>query len=193
MAKRAPVYTMSGFMRRLPWISGLVLVAGIVTFAIVFFGNTADPEPTPPPRPNSQQQAAPAEEAAQKTVPLDPMARRVAGQFILTAVARENLRLAWKLSGPDIRQNLTLKEWLTGNIPVQYYPADAIDKAPMKIDESFKDSALLEVAILPKAGAKIRGQVFFIGLKKIGKGKNARWVVNYFAPRAAPAIPVAPE
>jgi hypothetical protein len=180
-------------MRRLPWISGLVLVAGIVTFTIVFFGNTADSEPTPAPPPNSQQQAAPVEEAAQKTVPLDPQARRVAGQFILTAVARENLRLAWKLSGPDIRQNLTLKEWMTGNIPVQYYPADAIDKAPMKIDESFKDSALLEVAILPKEGAKIRGQVFFIGLKKIGKGKNARWVVNYFAPRAAPAIPVAPE
>jgi hypothetical protein len=193
MAKRAPIYSKRGIIRWLPWASGLVLVAGAVTFLIVFFGNTADPLPESSPAPNSAQTPAAVEDPVQKTVPLDPKARRVAGQFILTAVARENLHLAWKLSGPDIRQNLTLKEWLTGNIPVQYFPADAIDRAPMKVDESFADSALLEVALLPKAGADIRGQVFFIGLKKVGRGKDARWVVNYFAPRSAPAIPVAPD
>lgn len=192
MAKRAPFYSKQGIIRWLPWASGLVLVAGTVTFLIVFFGNTAEPLPEAT-RAQGDGTTAAAPEPVQKTVPLDPKARRVAGEFILTAVARENLRKAWTLAGPDIRQNLTLKEWLTGNIPVQYFPADAIDRAPMKVDESFATSALLEVALLPKDSADIRGQVFFVGLQKVGKGKQARWVVNYFAPRSAPAVPVAPE
>ena len=32
------------FARMAPWISALVLVAGIVTFLLVFFRNTAKPE-----------------------------------------------------------------------------------------------------------------------------------------------------
>jgi hypothetical protein len=68
---------------------------------------------------------------------------------------------------------------------VQYYPADAIDTATFKIDESHPSEALLEVALVPKKGAEVKPQIFFIGLKKV-KGK---WLVNYWAPRSSIAVP----
>jgi hypothetical protein len=179
-------------LRWLPWVSALVLVAGIVAvIAVAVGGDTSTSEQPLPPPEVAETLAAPT--PAPENLPLDPKARLVAGQFILTAVARENLRAAWKLAGPDIRQSLTLKQWLTGNIPVPYYPADAIDQAPLSVTESKKNKALVEVAILPKEGTEVRGQVFFIGLEAIGKGEQRRWVVNYFAPSSAPAFPVTPD
>jgi hypothetical protein len=41
------------------------------------------------------------------------------------------------------------------------------------------------VALVPKEGAEVKPQIFFIGLKKV-KGK---WMVNYWAPRAGVSIP----
>ena len=32
-------------------------------------------------------------------------------------------------------------------------------------------------------------QTFFITVKKFGKGANARWMVDYFAPYAPPVVP----
>ena len=39
------------------------------------------------------------------TVPLPPEARQIAVQFIKTAVVRKNLREAWAISGPSIKQD----------------------------------------------------------------------------------------
>ena len=41
------------------------------------------------------------------------------------------------------------------------------------------------MALLPKGSAKVKPQIFFIGLKKTG----THWRVNYWVPRAAPAVP----
>ena len=46
------------------------------------------------------------------------------------------------------------------------------------------------MALLPKDAAKVKPQIFYIGLKKVGKGRS-RWLVNYWVPRAAPAVPTA--
>lgn len=81
------------------------------------------------------------------------------------------------------------KQWLTGNIPVVYYPAKEIDKATFKVDKSYPEEAILEMALLPKDTKEAKPQVFYIGLKKAGKGTAARWMVNYWVPRAAPQIP----
>ena len=86
---------------------------------------------------------------------------------------------------------MSKREWLTGNIPVVYYPAKQIETATFKVDESYPGEAILEVALLPKDAAKVKPQVFFIGLKKVGKGTAAHWQVNYWVPRAAPQIPTA--
>ena len=168
----------------LPWVAGLVLVAGIVAFLVVYVGNTAEPIESK----ITDRESVPAQVATkQKSVPLDPAARRTAGEFILTAVVRKNLGRSWELTHPELRQGLTRKEWLTGNIPVQFYPAEAIDKASFKIDESHKTDAVLEVALIPKQGAGVKPQIFFIGLKK----NAGHWQVNYWAPRSSPSLPQA--
>jgi hypothetical protein len=167
--------------RQASLLAGLVLTAGVVAFTVAYFGDTGRSLETPL-----------SDEPAQvftprKQVPLDKEARRVAGRFILTAVAREDLGASYDLAHPELRQGMTKQEWLTGNIPVVYYPAKAIETATFKVDESYADEAILEVALLPKESARIKPQIFFIGLKKTGE----RWRVHYWVPRAAPAVPSA--
>ena len=169
--------------RSVTFLSGLILVAGVVAVAVAWIGDTGTSQETPL-----------SEEPAQvftprKQVPLDVEARKVAGRFILTAVARENLGASYALAHPELRQGMTKREWLTGDIPVVYYPAKAIETATFKVDESYADEAILEVALLPKEASKVKPQVFFIGLKKVGKGAAGRWQVNYWVPRAAPQVP----
>jgi len=169
--------------RSLTLLSGLILVAGVVAFTVAWVGDTGTSQETP--LSNEPAQVF----TPRKQVPLDVEARRVAGRFILTAVARENLGASYQLVHPELRQGLTKQEWLTGNIPVVYYPAKEIETARFKVDESYADEAILEVALLPKEASKVKPQVFFIGLKKAGEGAAARWQVYYWVPRAAPQIP----
>ncbi|MDQ3065818.1 MAG: hypothetical protein M3R12_01525 [Actinomycetota bacterium] len=164
-------------------LSGLILIAGLVAFAVAWIGDTGTSQET-------QLSNRPAQiYTPRKQVPLDKEARQVAGRFILTAVARENLGASYDLVHPELRQGMTRKEWLTGNIPVVYYPATALETATFKVDESYANEAILEVALLPKDPEKVKPQIFYIGLKKSGAGTAARWRVNYWVPRAAPAVP----
>jgi hypothetical protein len=169
--------------RSLTLLSGLILVAGVVAFTVTWIGDTGSAQETPLSNQPAQVYTP------RRQVPLDVEARKVAGRFILTAVARENLGESYGLVHPELRQGMTRKEWLTGDIPVVYYPAEEIDKATFKVDESYPDEAILEVALLSKDARKAKPQVFYIGLKKTGKGAAARWLVNYWVPRAAPQIP----
>jgi hypothetical protein len=168
--------------KALPWIAGLVLIAGIVAFGTVYVFDTGDSVESK----IVDRETGPAIVAEDReNVALDPEARRVAGEFILTAVARRNLADSYGITHPELRQGLSLKQWRSGNIPVQFYPADAIDTATFKIDESYPDEAVLQVALVPKEGAAVKPQIFYIGLKKV-KGE---WLVYYWAPRSGIAIP----
>ena len=169
--------------RRLLVLASFVLAAGIVAVMVTFFRNTADPVPN-----RVTNQPANLLPKPGKRVELSREARRVAGMFILTAVGRDNLAKSWPLVHPTLKQGMTRRQWLTGNIPVQYYPVNTLDLAPMHIEESYERSAMLQVALLPKKGANIKPQVFFLGLKKIGNGKSARWLVDYWAPYSSPGM-----
>ena len=127
--------------------------------------------------------------APQIPAPISAEAKRIAVQFVETAVARKNLAQAWNLVGPNLRGGLTRKEWLTGNNPVVPYPISVLDVAPFKVDQSFKDSALLEVALIPKQGSGIKSQDFYLGLVKVGHGTSARWVVDNWVPRSSALLP----
>jgi hypothetical protein len=177
------------FQQRVFWVALVVFIGGVIAFTVTHYWNTGNEVVTP------VNPKAPVKDVSgtQKSVTLPNEAKTVAQQFILTAVARQNLDDAWKISGPHIRQGMTHKEWLTGNIPVVPYPADAIGVAPMKIDYSYKDEALLEVALLPKKGAKIKPQIFFLGLIRTGPPGNKHWVVDSWVPRASPQVPSGAE
>ena len=78
---------------------------------------------------------------------------------------------------------------MTGNIPVVPFPLDKLEVAPFKIDASYKNSAIVEIALLAKKNSGIRSQIFFMELKRVGTGKKARWVVDNWVPRGSAVIP----
>jgi len=171
--------------RRLVIAAAIVLVAGIAAFAVSRLGNT--PEAAPVDRsPN-----APVKDVSKvpKTVKLEPGARSAAQQFILTAVARKNLKAAYALAGPQIREGQSLKEWLTGNIAVVPYPVGSLKYSTIKIDYSYPDEAALEVAMIPKPGSKVKSLIFYMDLIK----RQGHWLVNSWVPRSAPQVPLSPN
>jgi hypothetical protein len=185
------------FVKRVSWVAALVFVAGIVAFTVAYFGNTAESEQVPV-RPNEPAQGV---QGQRRTVPLDRQARVVAGEFILTAVQRdvpdaaqlrENLAKAWTLLAPDSPHRdcggheCTYKEWLSGDIPIQPYPAGSLDQASFSIEESYADQVVLQVALLPKDDADVAGQIFWISLVK----QNGKWLVNEWSPRVIVPVPV---
>jgi hypothetical protein len=168
--------------RRVVWVLAGGAVCAAVALLFVFGPNKNAPE--------ERISNVPAQQPKREVkAPLPQEARNVAMRFIQTAVARKNLDEAWHLVGPNLRGGLSKEEWLTGNNPVVPFPIEQLEVAPYKIDESFEESALIEVALLPKKGSGVRAQVFFLGLKKVGSGHRARWVVDNWVPRASAVVP----
>jgi hypothetical protein len=171
--------------RYLLWASAFVLAAGIAAVLIVFLRNTGHSEVAPFSTVPVQTVTTP------KKVPLESQARDVAGKFILTAVQRKKLGEAWNLIGPGIRQGMSYKQWLSGTIPVVPF-LDPIKIAPIKVDLSTKNYALLEVILVP-VSTKVKSEIFTLEVIKVGKGDKAHWVVNSWAPRSHPTIPSNPS
>jgi hypothetical protein len=171
--------------RSLPWIAGAVLLLGVFAFWQTQTQTRSTPETFQP--------GEVVNPSAERTVPLPPEARQIAVKFIRTAVVRKNLREAWAISGPGIKQGLSLKEWMTGNIPVVPYHDADLNQAPVKVDWSYPNDVSLQVVMTPKKGSKEQPQVFYIGLKKFGSGANAKWLVDYWAPYDPPPIPASPQ
>jgi hypothetical protein len=159
-----------------------VLAVGVAVATFVFFGNTGTSLDTP-------RSSQPADiYQPRPTAKVDAAARRVAGRWILTSVARKDLATGYQLTHPDLRQGMTRQQWLSGDIPVQPYPADRLQTATFKVSESYPDEVYLEVAMLPRAGVKMRPAIFHIGLKRVG-GAKGPWRVSYWLPRAKPELP----
>jgi hypothetical protein len=172
--------------------ASLILIVGIVAIATVRIGGNAESAPSP-----ATDEPLPEEFNPVTTDPQAPVpraARVAAAEFILAAAGREDLPKAWKLSHPDLKAQCacTYKQWLTGNIPVQYYPTANLNGAEFGVNESSAGRIVLEVLLTPKAGARVRPQTFFIGLKEVGKGKQQRWLVDYWAPSGSPPVPESP-
>jgi hypothetical protein len=176
----------SRFSKRTRWIiygvSTAIFLAGLIAIVVTFTGHSGETKQVFSDKPVVDVSKVP------KSTKLDPTARRVAGEFILTAVARKNLRKAYGLVGPQIKQGMTLKEWMSGNIAVIPYPVSDIKFAPFKIDFSYPKHALLEIALLPTDKGQARGvkpQLFYVDLKKL----HGKWVVDGWVPRSSPMVP----
>jgi hypothetical protein len=102
-------------------------------------------------------------------------------------VARKNLAAAFAISGPQIRQYETLKQFMTGNIAVVPFDVDSKTKVDfLKIDHSYKNDAQLEVYLVtPGREVTNSPHTFFVNLIK----RNGRWLVNGWQPRWTPPIP----
>jgi hypothetical protein len=143
-----------------PWLAGAVLIAGIGAYAVTHWGKSS---------------SGPV--IVQRATPLAPAERRVATEFVDTAVARKHLDRAWAISGPELKQDLFLSEWKTGSIPVVPYPvADA--SVLLRTINSFTDAARLRVSFVPHAGAKVNAATFTLGLTNV----NGHWLVSSWDP-----------
>jgi hypothetical protein len=191
---------MSTISRALPWASALVLIAGVVAFAVVKLGgndnSTSKTSVSPAPPPAASKPATSKTTPATNTkggtatagrVKFDAAAKRVAGTFILTAVQRKHLDRAWPISGPAIREGSNYKEWLTGNIAVIPFLHE-IAGAKFNVQSLGRKTATVQVALIPK-NSKVRAQFFTMTLLKVGAGKGQHWVVNGWVPIGGFAVP----
>jgi hypothetical protein len=187
-----------GFARALLWGSALVLIAGVVAFVTVRMGSGDSPPAadrgTVPSGyasedlPGVDTQTTPAESDVPKA------ARETAGEFVLAAVGREDLAKAWTISDKDMRASCacTYKEWLTGNIPVQYFPTKGLKGAAFSVNEVSPGRVVLQVLLTPGKNKDGLGPTeFYIGLRQRG-GKGSPWRVDYWAPVNVVAVPDAP-
>ncbi|HEV8104842.1 MAG TPA: hypothetical protein VGP69_14020 [Gaiellaceae bacterium] len=169
-----------GWQKALPWIVGVVAIGALLGFIGFHYSNTGHSTATPLlNKPADDRSAVP------PTVKLTPGATIVARRFIETAVARKNLPDAYKLVTDSIKQGQTLAQWRSGNIAVIPYPVDDVKYAPMKIDFSYPKEAMVEIALLPKANAKIKAQLFQMDLVKRGD----KWLVNSWYPKSSAPVP----
>ena len=170
--------------------SALLLVVGIVKYV----QTRPDPSPATNTTSYGRDYELPAETTPKYTAADLPQGvRKIAGEFILAAAGREDLVKAWKLTHPELRAQCacSYKHWLTGDIPVQYYPPNDIDTASFDVDELTPNEIFLRVLLLPTKGSKVKPQVFDMGLKVNGTGKKKAWLVNYWAPRSSIPVPAA--
>ena len=169
-----------GWRKALPWVLGIVAVAVVVGAVIWLLPSSAGHKNAA----LNLNQAAKDVSQVPKTVKLDPQAEKVARRFIQTDVARKHMTEGYKLAGPQIVQGQTLKQWKTGNIAVIPFPVSAVSLAPMKVDYSYKNEALIEVALLTKPKSGVKSQLFTMQLNKI----DGKWVVNSWVPKSVPFV-----
>jgi hypothetical protein len=167
--------------RVLPWIGAVVLAAGVATFLVVYFG-----------RSDSSPKTASNEQVVRKTPPtvrVPAPARQVAIAFLTTAVTRKHLASSYGLATPTLRQGLSEKQWLTGNIPVPYYPANSksVKAAKYTTDYSHPRDIQLEIAVGPPNGIKEQPADFLVGLVK----RHGQWRVDYWGTQTHVPVPAA--
>lgn len=167
------------WQKALPWVLGVLVVGGLIAVGIIW-SNTGTPV-------DNKLTNQPAVDVSKvpPTVKLQPGATKVARTFIQTAVARKHLDTAYDIVTEQLKQGQSRAQWNKGNIAVVPYPVDALDFAPMKIDFSYPTEAQIQVALLPKKGAKVRSQLFIMDLVK----RDGKWLVNAWVPRSAPPVP----
>ena len=69
------------------------------------------------------------------------------------------------------------------------YPVGSLKLAPYKIDYSYVDEATIEIALLPKAGAKIKPQLFSLLLNQVrGADGKRHWIVDNWVPISHPFV-----
>ena len=177
-----------GFARTAVWLSALVLIAGVVAFVTVRLG---DDEAKPAAAPTSTVDGTHFDPGPSTTPPKESdvpkAARTVAGEFILVAAGREDLERAWQITHPDLKRDCgcTKKEWLTGNINVQYFPTAGLRGASFTVNEVGPGRVVLEVLLTPKQGSEVPPTAFYIGMKEV----EGTWLVDYWAPRTGIPVP----
>ena len=165
-------------------VAALVLVAGVV----VYLQQRADEKLVPPAAAPSQ--PAQTEPDLKPGGKLDAGARVTAVAFIRTALGRTDLQKAWNLATPDLRNSVTKKQWLHGEMPFPPFPVANLETSGFDVLGTSPNEVLLEVLLVPKPDTGYVPTRYEITLTR--KGQEAPWKVSYFLPYAPPGRPTEP-
>src|SRR5690349_12604367 len=100
--------------------------------------------------------------------------------FVRTAVRRHDLAASWPLIHPNLKQGLTKKEWLTGDIPVVPFPAKGI--IAWDLDYSYPGDIAADVVLQPVPKSGLYRKTFTIEFKRVGSSADNRWLVYSWVP-----------
>ena len=180
------------FNRFMLWFGVLVLAAGAFTliFKLVPSSNPTPVNPSADFHPKLPTKSTPLKNASGVRIKtfyqLDPGMRTAIRKFIGTAVMRRNLDEGWAVTAPTLRNAVTHKQWMTGNLPVVPYPVDNLNTIQYYLDYASTKAILVEVGVSAKASLGIRPASFQLELVPVGHG---RWAVDYWMPRWTPPVP----
>ncbi len=179
------------FKKLLPWISVLVLLAGIVAVIAAYSSNGSGSQATPNQRVGPANPPIPSSKVPPKNIPFPEDAWRVARDFLFTALPRKNLAHSYEISDSTLRSGFTLKQWMTGTLPnLPYFPTAQIVKYNWK-NTNFVHAreAQINIVIIPTKASKQKPLPAQIALKKFGTGSDAHWLVDCFSPVSGPRVP----
>jgi hypothetical protein len=158
---------------------GVVSAAGLAVFlSLVFLRNTA------PPHKEKFTKGTPKVYVEPKTVAHNGFERAsaltVASEFLKTAIERKHVERSWLLTEPSLHVGFTREQWDAGNdLP---FPPYHFRQVRWRRDYSYRDRIGLQVALFPAKTEHERAMVFYLDLKRHGRGKHERWLVSEFAP-----------
>ena len=164
--------------RRLAKVGLAIAVVAPLIYLGVHYSNPGNPgNPNGPAVAETgyeQPKPAPFRPADQRAV------HRILRRFIISAVARHDVRRSWDVTGPDLREGYTRKDW-TGDIPVVPYPAANRGLGQWSyVEDSYKNDVYLEVFLFPKPGS---GFSAMSADTEVVKGRDGKWRVNYWMPK----------
>jgi hypothetical protein len=183
------------FTKILFWVSVAVLAAGLATLIVKLSdrGSHQAQAPSAPVQPSKpvKSQLLP-KSTVHSFAEVEPGAKLAISKFILGAVAGKDLREAWRYiePGSDLRRGYSLKKWMKGEIPVVPFPVYQFKKSNYDVVYGTSKQLNIDVALTPTPESGMRPTVFRVELHKIGKGRHARWLVDYWLPRYTPPIPI---
>jgi hypothetical protein len=163
--------------RRRLIISAILAAFVPIAFVAVHYSQGGDPRNANGPTIPDYKQPKPSPFTASEKAEVRPLLK----EFILSAVARENVDRSFDLASNELKAGTTRKEWDRGELPVSPYPAADRGLGEWSyIEYSYKDTVGMEVFLFPKPGS---GSSALSADVEVVKDPKGRWLVNYWMPK----------
>jgi hypothetical protein len=160
-------------------IAGAALL--IVVLLLVFFRNTGHSTATPI-NEHEQAQVYHPPKTVKATAEQKAAAVSTLSRFVRSAVIRRDLASSWPLATAHMKDGTSHADWLSGNLPVVPYPANAFRTAGYTLKYQYKGILGYDVLVLPKktqAGQLAGQQVYACELHDV----HGSWLVEQCYPR----------
>jgi hypothetical protein len=175
--------------RRLAWLGGLLIAAGLAGVLIALL-------PSPEPRQSDVLEPGEVEVyKPPKAIRVSPRMRRevdaTVDEFVRAAVLRRDPARSWELVAPELRVGSKRSQWMRGELPVFPYPADP-ERTAWELEYADEVEVALNVTLVARRGEREPPQVFGVSLEPERSGKARRWLVAAWFPRGAVSQPEPP-